>query len=99
MLKLGRVTKVKMLFLVLVLVFNFNLFKFSAAIFEKGLFTISTKLIKPYYIIYTSSKSPIYLSFIHIYHFDMLSLAVWQDTCHTYKNLLHDLVHDEPPIA
>ena len=37
MLKLGRVTKVKMLFLVLVFVFNFDLFKFSAAILEKGL--------------------------------------------------------------
>ena len=38
MLKLGRVSKFKMLFLVLVLVFNFDLFKFSAAILEKGLF-------------------------------------------------------------
>ena len=38
MLKLGRVTKVKVLFLVLVFVFNFDLFKFSAAILEKGLF-------------------------------------------------------------
>ena len=38
MLKLGRVTKVKMLFLVLVFVFNIDLFKFSAAILEKGLF-------------------------------------------------------------
>ena len=39
-LKLGRVTKVKMFFefLVLVSVFNFNLFEFSAAILEKGLF-------------------------------------------------------------
>ena len=35
MLKLGRVTKVKALFLVLV--FNFDLFKFSAAILDKGL--------------------------------------------------------------
>ena len=32
MLKLCRVTKVKVRFLVLVYVFNFNLFKFSAAI-------------------------------------------------------------------
>ena len=39
MLKLGRVTKVKVLFLVLVFVFNFDLFKFSAAILEKGLLT------------------------------------------------------------
>ena len=30
--------------------------------------------------------SSIHLSFIHIYHFDMLSLAVWQDTCHACKN-------------
>ena len=37
MLKLGRVTKVKVLFLVLVLVFNFDLFKFLATILEKGL--------------------------------------------------------------
>ena len=37
MLKLGRVTKVKVLFLVLVFVFNFDLFKFSVAILEKGL--------------------------------------------------------------
>ena len=36
--KLGRVTKVKELFPVLVFVFNFDLFKFSAAILEKGLF-------------------------------------------------------------
>ena len=38
MLKLNKVTKVKVLFLVLVFVFNFDLFKFSAAILEKGLF-------------------------------------------------------------
>ena len=37
MLKLCRVTKVKVLFLVLVYVFNFNLFEFSAAILEKDL--------------------------------------------------------------
>ena len=36
--KLCRVTKVKVLFLVLVYVFNFNLFEFSAAILKKGLF-------------------------------------------------------------
>ena len=41
MLKLGRVTKVKVLFLVLVFVFNFDLFKFSAAILEKGLLNFS----------------------------------------------------------
>ena len=39
MLKLGRVTKVKVLLLVRVFVFNFDLFKFSAAILEKGLLT------------------------------------------------------------
>ena len=38
MLKLCRVTKVMVLFLVLVFVFNVDLFKFSAAILEKGLF-------------------------------------------------------------
>ena len=37
MLKLCKVTKVNVLFLVLVYVFNFNLFEFSAAILEKGL--------------------------------------------------------------
>ena len=48
---------------------------------------------------YTLSKSPIHLSFIHIYHFDTLSLAVWQDTCHTYKNLVYDFAHHKSPIA
>ena len=48
---------------------------------------------------YTLSKSPIHLSFIHIYHFETLSLAVWQDTCHTCKNLVDDLAHQESPIA
>ena len=37
MLKLGRLTKVKVLFLILVFVFHLDLFKFSAAILEKGL--------------------------------------------------------------
>ena len=41
MLKLCRVTKVKVLFLVLVYVFNFVLFEFSAAILEKGLLSFS----------------------------------------------------------
>ena len=40
MLKLCRVTKVTVLFLVLVYVFNFNLFEFSAAILEKGLLSV-----------------------------------------------------------
>ena len=44
MLKLGRFTKVKVLFLVLVFVFNFDLFKFSAAILEKGLFLLYARL-------------------------------------------------------
>ena len=38
MLKLGRVSKVKVLFLVLVYVFNFDLFEFLAVILERGLF-------------------------------------------------------------
>ena len=37
MLKLCRFTKLKVFFLVLVYVLNFDLFKFSAAILEKGL--------------------------------------------------------------
>ena len=40
MLKLGRVAKFKMLFLVLVFVFNFDLFMFLAAILEKGLLAL-----------------------------------------------------------
>ena len=46
MLKLGRVTNFKMLFLVLVFVFNFDLFKFSAAILEKGLFVEEKEIVK-----------------------------------------------------
>ena len=38
MLKLCRVTKVKVFFLLLVYVFNCDLYEFSAAILEKGLF-------------------------------------------------------------
>ena len=37
MLKLGRVTKVKVFFLVLVYVFKMDLFEFQAAILGKGL--------------------------------------------------------------
>ena len=37
MLKLCRVTKVKVFSLVMVLLLNFDLFEFSAAILEKGL--------------------------------------------------------------
>ena len=42
MLKLCRVTKLKVFFPVLVYVFNFDLFEFSAAILEKGLFLKET---------------------------------------------------------
>ena len=45
MLKLGRVTKVKVLFLVLVFVFHFDLFKVSAAILEKDLLEGSSCII------------------------------------------------------
>ena len=41
MLKLYRVTKVKIYFLVLVYVFNFDLFEFLVAILEKGLLVLS----------------------------------------------------------
>ena len=49
MLKLCRITKLKVFFPVLVYVFNFDLFEFSAAILEKGLLclyrcTISKRL-------------------------------------------------------
>ena len=36
-----------------------------------------------FFIYFTLSKSQFRLSFIHIYHFDRLSLAVWQDMCHS----------------
>ena len=40
---------------------------------------------------------------LNIYHFYKLSLAVWQDTCHTYKSLVYlfyyGLAHHESPIA
>lgn len=36
---------------------------------------------------------------LFIYHFNMLSLAVWQDTSHTYKNLEYGLGHLWSPIA
>ena len=39
MLKICRVTKAKVLFQVLVYALNFDLFEFSAAILEKGLFS------------------------------------------------------------
>ena len=50
MLKLSRVTKVKVLFLVLVFVFNFELFKFSAAILEKGLLNNTELFLKLFHI-------------------------------------------------
>ena len=42
---------------------------------------------------------PVGRSSLDAYHFNMLSLAVWQDTCHTNKNLVYDLAHHESPIA
>ena len=38
-------------------------------------------------------------SIYHLFTFIISSLAVWQDTCHTYKNLVYDLAHHESPIA
>ena len=38
-------------------------------------------------------------SFIHIYHLDMLSLAVWQDMCHTYENFVYGIAHHQSPIV
>ena len=43
MLKLCRITKVKLLFLVLLYVLNFNLFEFSAFILEKGLLDVQSE--------------------------------------------------------
>ena len=40
MLKLGRVTKVKVFFLALVYIFNIDLFEILAAILEKGLLCV-----------------------------------------------------------
>ena len=70
MLKLGRLTKVKVLFLVLVFVFNFDLLKFSAAILEKGLL-IKIKLIRilfQYYFLnfYFNSKLCSRFSFVMV---------------------------------
>ena len=45
MLKLGKVTKVKVLFPLLVFVFDFDLFEFSAAILEKGLLRMLCRLL------------------------------------------------------
>ena len=55
--------------------------------------------LRTFFAIYALSKSPIHLSFIHIYHFDTSSIAVWQDTCHTYKNLVYDPAHHESLIT
>ena len=54
MLKLGRVTKVKVLFLVLVFVFHFDLFKFSAAILEKGLLCLCFNILIRYSLLFSS---------------------------------------------
>ena len=56
MLKLCRVTKVKVLFPVLVYVFNFDLFKFSAAILEKGLYN-RTEVLSKLIIVFTDCRS------------------------------------------
>ena len=69
MLKLGRVTKVKVLFLVLVYVLNIDLFEFSAAILEKGLFTLSTQSIKPNYRdVYNLSATMLLVNFEDFQH-------------------------------
>ena len=46
MLKLCRVAKVKVFFLVLVYVFNFDLFEFLVAILEKGLVVENKSFLK-----------------------------------------------------
>ena len=56
MLKLCRVSKVKVFFLVLGYVFNFALFEFSAATLEKGLF-LTAKLLLNLRAKYTPDKS------------------------------------------
>ena len=53
MLRLGRVTKFKMLFLVLVFVFNFAFFKFSAAILEKGPLCAREWFVALHFVIYS----------------------------------------------
>ena len=69
MLKLGRVTKVKVLFLVLVFIFNFDLFKFSAAILEKGLlsFVHFLNFILLFFYSYTRLNHVCDLSFMQCY--------------------------------
>ena len=59
MLKLGRVTKLKMLFLVLVFVFNFDLFKFSAAILEKGLLKQTVDLFSNCCLVSSVGRAPV----------------------------------------
>ena len=58
MLKLGSVTKVKVLFLVLVFVFNFDLFKFSAAILEKSLLR-TARVHRQYYLVIFTIQYPV----------------------------------------
>ena len=70
MLKLGRVTKFKMLFLVLVFVFNFDLFKFSAAILEKGLFVGFEKFTSSYLFQIAREKSFDYLLIIYVWIYE-----------------------------
>ena len=62
MLKLCRVTKVKVFFLVLGYVFNFDLFEFSAAILEKGLLKkgVTRQLTE------TWKRRPRILNYVHV---------------------------------
>ena len=60
MLKLCRVTKVKVLFLVLVYVFNFDVFEFSAAILEKGLFGHKLRPFRPFCGLQILTKAKLY---------------------------------------
>ena len=51
------------------------------------------------FVIYTLSKSQ---STYHLFTLIIISHVEpcsWQDTCHTYKNLVYDLAHHESPIA
>ena len=69
MLKLGRVAKVKVLFLVLVFVFNYsNVFEFSAAILEKGLLHIIMYTIYLLYRHTTNQVTSTFKSSINIFN-------------------------------
>ena len=91
MLKLGRLTKVKVLFLVLVFVFNFDLFKFSAAILEKGLFTVHLRQ-------FTLRKEPPFRPFTNIVKvifrtfYNMRKSCALMSICKTFYNMRKDCV-------